>query len=285
VISDVRKKKGSIFLKLNRIKHRLAELYSFKKRILQEKEDSMSSAGGTRAGSAAFSRRAKEEIVRVLFGRHQQIKPDGTSYTYSELRRAYLSRIQEIHPDKHKAKKFTSSLPTPHRSLSSSSSLSTAVASQNTTNDMEQYNRQFTELQQAWDSYEKLVKSLKKDMVGKDSDDDRIDTTAYDANFTLFGVGCSFSDSDAERNLRNKITDQACRGWFSSGALAETTTITPSRVAPPPPPIPLADDDMFVHIILDEIHGTNDKGNPNNTSQVSSDRPSLVGDFRPRQHR
>jgi curved DNA-binding protein CbpA len=261
----------------------------------------MSSAGGTRAGSAAFSRRAKEEIIRVLFGRHQQqqqqqhVKPaDGMSYTYSELKRAYLRRIQEIHPDKHKAKKLSSSRLPLHRSLASSS-LSPAVASpnnKNTNNDMERYHRQFTELQQAWDRYETLVKSLKKDMVGKDNDDEtdrRTDTTAYDANFTLFGVGCSFSDSDAERNLRNEITDQACRGWFSSGALAENTsstnTITTSREEPPRPYIPLADDDMFVQVIVEETHGSSYKGNLNNTSKVSSRRPSLVGDFRPRQHR
>ena len=40
------------------------------------------------------------------------------------------------------------------------------------------------------------------------------------ANFTQFGVGCSFSDSEEERALRTEITDQACRGWFSSGLVS-----------------------------------------------------------------
>ena len=37
----------------------------------------------------------------------------------------------------------------------------------------------------------------------------------------MFGVGCSFDDSPEERDLRNDIMDQACRGWFSSGAIEE----------------------------------------------------------------
>jgi len=40
----------------------------------------------------------------------------------------------------------------------------------------------------------------------------------------MFGVGCSFDDSPTERDLRNDIMDQACRGWFSSGSIAHRLT-------------------------------------------------------------
>ena len=40
-------------------------------------------------------------------------------------------------------------------------------------------------------------------------------------NFTMFGVGCSFSDSPTEQMHRTEIMDQASRGWFSSGQLSE----------------------------------------------------------------
>ena len=43
-------------------------------------------------------------------------------------------------------------------------------------------------------------------------------------NFTLFGVGCSFSDNNDEKYKRSKIMDQACKGWFASGELSETRT-------------------------------------------------------------
>lgn len=33
-------------------------------------------------------------------------------------------------------------------------------------------------------------------------------------------MGCSFADSPSEREHRNEIMEQACRGWFSSGDLA-----------------------------------------------------------------
>ena len=48
--------------------------------------------------------------------------------------------------------------------------------------------------------------------------DDEKDTN----DFTLFGVGCSFSDSPEERKLRDEIMDQACRGWLPSGALSHS---------------------------------------------------------------
>ena len=61
-------------------------------------------------------------------------------------------------------------------------------------------------LQDAWMDYETLAKVMKK-----------VDNKGADASFTLFGVGCSFSDNDQERERRNEIMDQAGRGWFSAG--------------------------------------------------------------------
>ena len=61
----------------------------------------------------------------------------------------------------------------------------------------------------------------------------------------MFGVGCSFADSAQERDYRNEIMDQACRGWFSSGALQSTSSINPKRNRAKKV-IPLCDDDLFV---------------------------------------
>merc|ERR1719491_309440 len=68
-------------------------------------------------------------------------------------------------------------------------------------------NQPFVELVNAWEAYEKIAKPIRKNK------------NAEEANFTMFGVGCSFADSPSERDYRTKIMDQACRGWFSSGSL------------------------------------------------------------------
>lgn len=165
---------------------------------------------GTRAGSAAIARRAKEEIVRVLFGSKVL---GGEAHSYPKLRAAYLGRVQEIHPDKHKHNEST---------------LSAESAKQ-----------QFNELQEAWNAYEKVVKTL-----SQTSNDVKVE-----ADFTLFGVGCSFSDSETERALRNEITDQACRGWFSSGALSAANSADSAGETPTlKVPVSLVDDDMFISI-------------------------------------
>lgn len=41
-------------------------------------------------------------------------------------------------------------------------------------------------------------------------------------NFTMFGVGCSFSDTPIEREKRNEIMDQASKGWFPSASLSQS---------------------------------------------------------------
>jgi DnaJ-class molecular chaperone len=174
-------------------------------------------SGGTRAGQAAGSRRVKQELVRLLFGaKYSRTGPEGhkkldsASYSYADLKRAYFSKLQEIHPDKNKA--------------------ATSLGS-----DSKQH---FHDLQKTWEQYSDMAKAMEKVQSNGQGD------------FTKFGVGCSFSDNDIEKELRTEIMDQACRGWFSSGELPASnheSTNSSFRYAPSS----LIDDDMFVEIKSD----------------------------------
>jgi hypothetical protein len=176
----------------------------------------------TRAASAASSRRAKQRLVQFLFGpkysgkgREAHKKLDHASYSFEELRAAFLERVHEIHPDKRR----------------------------NNNTDTSSHH-EFVELQSAWAEYEKLAKMMTK--VGSGSSD---------ANFTLFGVGCSFSDSPSEQRQRQKIMDEAGRGWFTSGIITETATTSSeggsiSRGSMIETPI--VDDDLFVSVSEDK---------------------------------
>jgi hypothetical protein len=140
-----------------------------------------------RAASAVSSLRAKQDVVRLLFSGATKTKGpvalcDPFSYTYKNLRTAYLQKLHELHPDKsqHCTGKSTKAL--------------------------------FVELQTAWNAYEQYNKSYRHDA----STADRLE-----GDFTMFGVGCSFSDSEREKDLRAVIMDQASRGWFSAGQLQD----------------------------------------------------------------
>jgi len=148
---------------------------------------------GSRAFRAASSQQLKKEVVRLLFshkyarkGPEGHRKLDPSIYSFADLKKAYLGRIQEIHPDK----------------LLQSHQHDTADA----------LKQSFQELQGAWKKYEDLVKLMKAPGNGDE-----------EANFTMFGVGCSFSDTEAERTLREEFTEQACRGWLSSALLSESS--------------------------------------------------------------
>mmetsp|Transcript_17834 Transcript_17834/g.36655 ORF Transcript_17834/g.36655 Transcript_17834/m.36655 type:complete len:292 (-) Transcript_17834:210-1085(-) len=166
------------------------------------------SSGATRAATAASSRDIKQKLVKLLFrDKYNRTGPEGHArldfsiYSYEDLRRAYFKRLQVIHPDK------TTSIAGLDRSQ--------LTAQQHRKNNdrvhsKEELKKEFQELQSTWDRYEALSKDMMKVIQG--------DGAA--ANFTKFGVGCSFSDNDEERALRNEITDQACRGWFSSGLVS-----------------------------------------------------------------
>lgn len=174
------------------------------------------SSGGTRAARASSSRQVKQELVRLLFGKkYSKTGPEGhkkldyASYSYGDLKRAYFERLQEIHPDKNK---------------------STQMAV------LPETKESFLALQDAWDKYEDLAKAL-----------ERVRSKGQ-GNFTKFGVGCSFSDSDEERALRNEITDQACRGWFSSGLLSAESSKSGKDVSTKIQVTSLIDDDLFVEV-------------------------------------
>ena len=143
----------------------------------------------TRAASAASSRLAKQKLVKFLFdskysgkGREANKRLDHSSYSFEELRAAFLKRVHEIHPDKRRSTTDTKG------------------------------HSEFVQLQSAWTEYEKLAKMMTK--VGSGSSD---------ADFTLFGVGCSFSDSPEEQRKRSEIMDEAGRGWFTAGVISETS--------------------------------------------------------------
>uniref|UniRef100_A0A7S3P2L5 J domain-containing protein n=1 Tax=Amphora coffeiformis TaxID=265554 RepID=A0A7S3P2L5_9STRA len=176
----------------------------------------------TRAASAASSHRAKQELVRVLFGpkyyrqgREAHRMLDHSIYTHSQLKSAYLERLQELHPDKRRNN---------HE-----------ILSHNNNNNSEDAARdEFISLQEAWDRYEEVAKALIK-----------VSNGSREANFTLFGVGCSFSDSPEEQERRNEITDQACRGWFSAGELGVGDESS-DKAKQKTKQSSLLDDDMFV---------------------------------------
>jgi DnaJ-class molecular chaperone len=186
------------------------------------------STGGTSVFRAATSRQVKQELVRLLFGKqYARTGPEGhqkmldySMYAYGDLKKAYLERAQEIHPDKNKSNNNVDN-----------------------NNKSKHSKHQFHELQDAWDKYEELAKAMKKVKNGET------------ANFTMFGVGCSFSDNEQERALRDEITDQACRGWFSSGSIAAATSAIHDEETKPTiyfkAEVSLVDEDMFEEVSED----------------------------------
>ena len=140
------------------------------------------------------------------------------------------------------------------------------MASQTKKNVPEDYKNahlQFIDLKHAWEEYHASVRIIQRkkndDLTTnnmKSTDDDEF--WEVNDDFTMFGVGCSFADSEEERNLRTRIMDQACQGWFSSGSLTgekalgydvNTNTATDSKQQQKSlsqPQLKLCDDDMFV---------------------------------------
>jgi len=162
------------------------------------------STGATRAATAATSRDVKQKLMKLLFrDDHTELCPNGHKrLEYKDLRRFYLKRLHAIHPDKINAN--FSDVDTDQ------------VVNQNREENFnpirskEKLREDFQELQNAWDRYDELSKSMGKVLQGEGAA----------ANFTKFGVGCSFSDSEEEKALRREITDQLCRGWISTGLVS-----------------------------------------------------------------
>lgn len=179
-------------------------------------------SSGTSSGfRAASSGQVKQKLVRLLFGpkysrkgpqAHRKL--DASIYSFVDLKKAYLNRVKEIHPDK--TRKNVSMY------------------------EAEKMKRSFQELQEAWKQYEELARAMKTVGNGKETE----------ANFTMFGVGCSFADTEEEKELRSEIMDQACRGWFSSGLLPESTSSQGNASIPfmKIRPVSLLDDNLFTDV-------------------------------------
>lgn len=206
----------------------------------------------TRAASAAISSRAKQELVRLLFsnqytrkGPEAHRRLDHSIYSYAELRNAYLERIHALHPDK-KRSSHINGIVGKERYHKVSEDVTTSLHE----NDHNKSSRmtdtaRFIELQEAWNRYEKLAKMMKR---GRDNNPNSIDS-----NFTMFAVGCSFADNELEREERNKIMDQASKGWFCAGQLGNQNSTTKTtddekiddNFKSMPPTISLTNDDLF----------------------------------------
>jgi curved DNA-binding protein CbpA len=178
---------------------------------------------------------------------------DQSHYSYTELRKAYLRRVQHLHPDRYHNQSLN-----PNKKV-----------------DRDQAKKKFVELQEAWSVYERYAKVLKQ-------------SGDADASFTMFGVGCSFSDNDRERDLRSEITDQACRGWFSSGVLhsglseeAASDYQLPTAgqmdgVVRPSPRTSLCDDDLFILDSDCAVSDVNRRPDERNFAETPRPRPSLI---------
>jgi hypothetical protein len=169
----------------------------------------------TRVTSAIGSRRARENLVRLLFRSNDRpaaaaaVASDPVDrrrqqqqrHSYARLRAAYIERVHEMHPDKMAADDRLDGGGRESR---------------------EERNSKFVELKNAWEEYHASVRVVRELVgLGGIDDDGENDIREYEggANFTMFGVGCSFADSPEERDRRNEITEQACRGWFPSGSI------------------------------------------------------------------
>lgn len=147
-------------------------------------------------------------------GRESHRRLDYASYSYIDLKKAYFERVQLLHPDKMKFRNEDDMLKSPKQEIEALSSeenesvgwqeISEAIQKSK----LSRGHEAFVELQDAWDKYNAIAKN----MNDRDGPED---------NFTMFGVGCSFSDTPSEQLRRTEIMDQACRGWFSSGHLEE----------------------------------------------------------------
>mmetsp|Transcript_14164 Transcript_14164/g.23681 ORF Transcript_14164/g.23681 Transcript_14164/m.23681 type:complete len:209 (-) Transcript_14164:39-665(-) len=170
----------------------------------------------TRVTNAA-SKRAKATLIELLFPRQQAKR-----YSHLQLRMAYLQKVHIMHPDKQR--------------LSSS------------TRD-ESAHEKFVQLQNAWEAYNISARMFRQTIHGKSKQGENSDDDDNNNDFTMFGVGCSFSDSPEERRLRDEIMEQACRGWLPSGALShsfDATEKAKKEVKSPQQATKLSDDNLFI---------------------------------------
>jgi hypothetical protein len=174
----------------------------------------------TRAGAASLALRAKQEIVRILHGAGHH----HSSFSFRDLKRAFLQRAHEIHPDKqqqHQQQQTTTTTTT----MTKATSVELGDDDDDTASKKSRATSKFIQLKEAWIRYEKTSKIPAGLHRPKGSDDDGsrggpLSWQQQEGSFTMFGVGCSFSDNDSERQKRTKIMDEASRGWFSAGEIS-----------------------------------------------------------------
>lgn len=164
----------------------------------------------TRAGSAAYSKRIADNLMKLLFrGEGHKLQSElSNQHSYDALRKAYIARVQQIHPDKHYSDKSALG----QGKFKIDEEVHKKTFDQNSKKTKQQ---EFVELQHAWDAYEQISKTMK---------DYSFNNRKVQDNFTLFGVGCSFSDNPEESLKRAEIMDQACNGFFSDGLLESKPT-------------------------------------------------------------
>lgn len=224
-----------------------------------------------RATSAFLSRRAKENLVRILFPTEKEsvrrkahlpksVSRTAPPYSYRDLRSAYLRRLQDLHPDKHAT--------TTDKNNTGNDTKVKGTGDEYRNDRKRRQHDQFVTLQSAWDEYEKVVKLMhgaQKNSLrwldeynADNGGSHRRREVDADPNFTMFGVGCSFADSPEERDRRNKIMDQASHGFFYSGLIPQNgsfqneSAVSHGKVKEEGqehdhPLVSLVDDDMFIN--------------------------------------
>lgn len=228
----------------------------------------------TRAASASISRRVKQNLVNKLFksdyggkGRDAHLGLDFASYTYMDLRNAYLTRIKSIHPDRamhdseNSTKDNTNNQGEDENKATGTFENNIEVGNKKwdditnlTRRSKKKNHEEFVELQEAWDAYDKIAKAMQK---GQSDSHIR----GVQENFTLFGVGCSFSDSVEESNKRAEIMDQAGKGWCSAGQLSDSSSDDKMTKNSKMDSISLIDDEMFeIQTDEDRCASYNEKG-------------------------
>ncbi len=224
----------------------------------------------TRAAAVATSQRAKQHLVNLLFrsenggkGRSAHSKLDFASYSYLDLKTAYLKQVQKIHPDKAihldldlygkndsdketTKQDFTNTSPS-SSSWNDNSSWKDVVSASTTKSQTKGAASAFIELQEAWANYDKVSKQIRRGRAATESQ-----MRGVQEDFTAFGVGCSFSDSAEESKRRADIMDQAGKGFILAGQLGEGGTDGNINVNIPTNTkqatgmdVPLVEDDLF----------------------------------------
>ena len=149
-------------------------------------------------------------------------------HSYSQLRAQYLKKVHAMHPDKIAHKNTTTT------TAADTNSTKEDKQSDDNNHNGRNFHLEFIELKNAWEEYHTSVRIIRGNKIRSSPSDNYNykqqqgdvfwEEDEEEDNFTMFGVGCSFADSPTERDLRNDIMDQACRGWFSSGSIAHHLT-------------------------------------------------------------